>query len=57
MKTMSKIYSMLFALIAIIELTGFITGHGLHCLVAAIFTGSFSLFMYYQSKRKPLKSR
>lgn len=54
---MNKIFAILFGLIAITELTGFVTGHGLHCLMAAIFTGLLSAFLYSQSKRNAIKIR
>lgn len=54
---MNKIFAIIFGLIAITELTGFVTGHGLHCLMAAIFTGLFAAFLYWQSKHKTIKIR
>ena len=42
-----KVFSLLFALLAICEFIGFILGHK-HCLYASILIGALSAFIWWQ---------
>lgn len=45
-------FAILFAIIAVTEVIGFITGHGLHCLFAAIVAAVVALLLFSESKQK-----
>ncbi|HCY40403.1 MAG TPA: hypothetical protein DHV48_03480 [Prolixibacteraceae bacterium] len=57
MKLTNKIFTTLFAVIAIAELIGFLTGHGLHCLMVAVFAALLAILFYTELKRKPIKNQ